>query len=483
MTILKGYIIGALYAVICLLLARLLYKLGVSKKYTRKLVHILIGFEWIILNYFIGASYHLVAICLSFLVLLLVVYKKRLMPMLASDADNAPGTVYFCLSMGVMALFAAINSRFMIPFGIAVFCTSLGDGFAGVVGQLVIRGNPKIWKNKTLLGTLSSFVFSLCVCLAFDFAYELALPIWTYFAVSLFAAVLELVTERGFDNVTLPLGVFLLLSFFLYSADTAAFYIVPIILTPLMLAVVVTKKILTPTGVVFALLLDAAVVLAFGNVGFIMMATFLVGGVLIDKIKRKKGAVAVFCESKNDKTRDAYQVLANGFSAFLISLAYLIEPHPVFLVAFAAAAAEAFSDTCASGVGSLSKNTYDVFKLRKIEKGMSGGMSLIGTVASLIGAFAVSAVPLLFGAYDFGLVVVVFVCAFGGAVFDSLLGSLLQAKYKCSRCGAFTESTTHCSKPGLKVSGASFVDNDTVNYLSGIFSVLISILMYFFIFN
>ena len=130
--ILKGYILSMAYAMICLLLSFILYKLGLPKKYTRKVVHILVGFEWVILYHTMGSGLHFIAVCLIFTALLAVSYKKSLMPMISSDGDNAPGTVYYGLSMTVMAIVSLFLENFFFAFGIAVFCTSVGDGFAGI---------------------------------------------------------------------------------------------------------------------------------------------------------------------------------------------------------------------------------------------------------------------------------------------------------------------------------------------------------------
>ena len=139
-----GYLLGFGYGVLCLLAAFLLSRLGVKKAITRKLVHIFIGFEWVILYAFHGATYHFLIVCLCFLALLIVAYRKRLLQMISSDGDNAPGTVYYAVSMSLMALASLIDQRFILPFGLAVFVTSLGDGFAGLVGQHIKKHNPRI---------------------------------------------------------------------------------------------------------------------------------------------------------------------------------------------------------------------------------------------------------------------------------------------------------------------------------------------------
>ena len=72
---------------------------------------------------------------------------------------------------------------------------------------------------------------------------------------------------------------------------------------------------------------------------------------------------------------------------------------------------------------------------------------------------------------------VVSVAGFLGAFFDSFLGSLLQAKYRCRVCGSLTEKEEHHGEPTELVSGISSVDNDVVNLLSCAFSSLLSIVL------
>ena len=92
--ILKGYVFSLLYGVLCLALALLAYKHGMPKKYTRKLVHILVGFEWVILYHYMGTgSTHFLAVCLVFTALLALTYRGKLLPMISSEDNNSPGTV------------------------------------------------------------------------------------------------------------------------------------------------------------------------------------------------------------------------------------------------------------------------------------------------------------------------------------------------------------------------------------------------------
>ena len=476
--ILKGYIFGIGYAAICLLFSLALYKLGVPKKYTRKVVHILVGFEWVILYHFMGAGLHFLAVCILFLILLIIAYKGRLMPMISSDADNAPGTVYYAAAMTGVAALGCFLPSVILPFGIGVMCTSLGDGLAGVVGQGITKANPRIYGNKTLYGTLANVLFSALSAFIISSVFSIELSIAQCLLIGILSAELELVTPYGLDNVSVTWGTTALAYSFMYFAEIGG-YLVPIILTPAIIIFALSRRALTADGVVAAVLLDVAVSVAFGNGGFIALCCFFIGSIIVDKVKKhykNKGR-----EEKNLKgdCRDYMQVLANGLPAFVVSLAFIFTGHSIFIIPFAASLAEAFADTVASGIGAFAKSTYDPFRRQKCESGISGGMSLIGTSASLFAALFITLVTYLFGFAGFGTkaFLIVTISAFLGAVLDSMLGSLLQVKYRCTACGAITERTEHCSQPTAHFSGALTVDNDVVNLISSSFAAILATLL------
>ena len=470
--ILKGYVFGILYALVCIALALVAYKLGMPKKYSRKAVHILVGFEWVILSHYMKATYHFLIVCIFFLILLSVSYFKNLMPMISSDSDNAPGTVYYAVAMSVMALISMFKPAMLLPFGIGVFCTSLGDGFAGVFGQLIKKCNPKIFGKKTLFGMLANFLFSAGTAVAFKYIFDMRLEIWHCILIGLFSVGLEAATGVGLDNITITLGTSFLAYSFLYVSDIT-FYIVPIILTPFVICTVIQKNVLTRTGLAAAIAMDVIISLLLGNFGFVILLSFLVGSVCVDKVKkRKKGIVSV--AKRDGECRDAVQVLANGLIPTVLALMFGLTLNGAFIVAYVASLAEAFADTAASGIGVFSKNTFDPFKRRKCAAGLSGGMSVIGTAASLAAAFVISVISMLFGALDFKLAAVAALSAFLGVIFDSFLGSALQIKYQCRVCNQITEKEEHCNKPTVRHSGFYFFDNDVVNLFSGAFAGILA---------
>ena len=470
-----GYVFSIGYGVLCLLAAFLLSRLGVQKKITRKLVHILIGFEWVILYHYHGATYHFLIVCLTFLALLLVAYKKKLLTMISSEGSNAPGTVYYAVSMSIMAIASLSDKRFMLPFGVSVFVTSLGDGFAGLVGGLIANHNPRIYKEKTLIGAVSNFVLSTASATVFMLIFkDMGLTPIHCLVIGALAVGVELICGFGLDNIALPLSIcaFTYLST-VFNAETARYFL-PIAVTPLIIAFVLEHRSLTRGGILAAITLDVAVSISFGNVGFLLLFVFLALGILTDKLKKKN------LEAKEEKGshRDASQVLANGFFPVLFAVLHLAFGDQAFLLAFVASLAEALGDTAASSLGSYSKTTVDLFRFKKCEQGISGGVSLVGSLAAVVFATIIPLVSLAFGLISPVETVATAVIAVVGVFFDSLLGSLLQEKNRCTVCGKLTEKRSHCGVTTEHVSGLSFIRNDTVNALSTLFAAVMAVIFY-----
>lgn len=469
-----GYALSLFYGLLCLLLAVILHKLGVSKAYCRKAVHILVGFEWVILYAFMGPSIHFLAVCLAFLTLLSVIYFKKFLPMISSDGENAPGTVYYCVAMSIMALICIFVPDMAVPFGIGVFCTSFGDGFAGLVGQSVKKYNPKIFRNKSLFGALANFITSFGVAELFTHIFDMGLTHWQCLMIALMSVMLELLGAFGLDNILITLVTSFLAYAFMYLPWTIS-YLAPIVLTPLVIILVIQKKALTRRGLFVALFLDLIISLTLGNFGFILLLSFLFLSIAIDKVK-KLGKCEDTVTKKGD-CRDEIQVIANGLIPMVLALMYFYTKNFLFVISYVAVLAEAFADTAASGVGVFSNKTFDLFKMRRCQKGISGGMSIIGTSASLVGAVLFSLLILPFGIKSFLFILVTSLSAFLGVIFDSFLGSVVQIKYRCAVCSQLTEREMHCDTPTVRAYGYKFFDNDVVNVSSGVFTAVTSIIL------
>jgi uncharacterized protein (TIGR00297 family) len=240
------------------------------------------------------------------------------------------------------------------------------------------------------------------------------------------------------------------------------------------------KRSLSIDGMIAATLLGT-VIYAFGSIiVWGVLIAFFISSSALTKLHEKT-------EMNQSKGRNYIQVLANGSVAAFFSILYYVFQSDVFMIAAVASIASSNADTWASEIGALTTGkTIHIHNFRQASKGVSGAISLLGTLASLLGALFISAVLMTIHALTFpidmqilipyGLIVVV--CGFLGCLIDSLLGGGLQAKYKGIETGTITENKVLLNEHVIKISGFAWITNDTVNFLSALFASLISLLFF-----
>ncbi len=168
--------------------------------------------------------------------------------------------------------------------------------------------------------------------------------------------------------------------------------------------------------------------------------------------------------------RTAKQVFANGGMAAIAALGYLLFPYAGFQLFFLGSLAAVTSDTWSTEIGSFSESEpLMITNFKKVKKGVSGGISLIGTLGGISGAFLLGlAGSVIFtgnagSEYYYTEFQIVILGGLFGNLVDSLVGALLQSKFRCKVCGKITESRIHCNVPTILSSGIGFIDNEAVN--------------------
>lgn len=216
MIIALGYILtfGWVFLILGLTLV-LKQKKHLPDETSRKIVHISVAFSWIPMVLCFGVTWHLAAPPAVFIVLNAVSYKRDLFAAMerSDESKKSLGTVYYAVSMTVMAVWTVFMPELLSCYGAGLFCMALGDGLAPVFGG-IRKGNVRLFGSRTLYGSLTVFCVSLIVLAVFAAVYALPLALWEILVTALAAVLLELVGARGYDNLTLPLGVFLLVSLF-----------------------------------------------------------------------------------------------------------------------------------------------------------------------------------------------------------------------------------------------------------------------------
>ncbi len=232
------------------------------------------------------------------------------------------------------------------------------------------------------------------------------------------------------------------------------------------------KKLLTPAATAVAAVILVAATVFTGYAGLALYAgAFLMSGIL-SFVGRKTRAEREAGIHKRTGTRGVVQVICNGLPALIFSAVWFSTGISSFYTAFVASLAAGFADSAASDMGILSRCTArSILTFRPVKRGLSGGVTPLGTLSAFLGAIFVAAVALPFG-NGYGIVsfAVAFAAAFAGTLADSVLGASLQALYRCNECGELTEKEIHCGSPATLVRGARFMDNDLVNLISLLFA-------------
>lgn len=226
---------------------------------------------------------------------------------------------------------------------------------------------------------------------------------------------------------------------------------------------------LTPSGA-WAAMLTGGVIFGVGGVPWaVLLLTFFISSSLLSRAfaARKSGLAEKFAKGSR---RDYGQVLANGGLGALLALGSALIPLEEWLwIAFAGAMAAVNADTWATELGVLSATPPRLISNQKIvERGTSGGVTLLGNLASLAGAALIGGGAALFtpGIPALQLIAVLVAAGFAGAAFDSFLGATIQAIYYCPQCQKETESHPRhrCGTETVQVRGWRWLNNDLVNF-------------------
>ncbi len=217
----------------------------------------------------------------------------------------------------------------------------------------------------------------------------------------------------------------------------------------------------------------------FGNwftLTYLVFAYFAVA--IIEKALKSRIQKHTESINKKSSARDSVQVAVNGGAAAICIVAYALTNQKAFFICFMVGIGEAIADSVASDIGILShKNPVNILTFKRMEKGMSGGISFLGTASAL---FACILFGMIYFFYDLDLkgCIIIILASFFGCIIDSILGVLVQAKYQCAICGCKTEKTVHCNHSTVLLSGVRIIDNCIVNLFSNIIAVIFALVIF-----
>ncbi|MFN2448214.1 MAG: DUF92 domain-containing protein [Candidatus Baltobacteraceae bacterium] len=218
---------------------------------------------------------------------------------------------------------------------------------------------------------------------------------------------------------------------------------------------------LTPAGAVAAAAVGASA-LAGGSWRYAaVLLAFFLSSMLLSRAGHAR-KLQLTGAGKHGAARNAWQVLANGGPAAACALAALTTKSPLFATAFAGSFAAACADTWGTEIGTLlPARPVSILTLKRVAAGLSGGVTLAGTLAELAGAVFTGVVAQACGVAPWWIVAA---GGFAGALADSVAGASVQELRYCDHCKRACETNPHaCGSATHLIRGASRFGNDAVN--------------------
>lgn len=206
-----GLIVTTVYIAFVILTSKLFEKKG--EEISRKYMHIMLSNIWFMII-FLFDNYIIAAILPAFFVIVNALsHKFNLIKTMERKEGDTLGTVYYAIVLLIIVLWTVSKHNQIIGLP-GVLIMGYGDGLAAVVGKKVKSKQFKIFGDtKSIAGSTTMFVVSLLISLitfnVIGMSYFVVKAIFT----AAIATVLEAISAKGLDNITVPLIITIMVAF------------------------------------------------------------------------------------------------------------------------------------------------------------------------------------------------------------------------------------------------------------------------------
>jgi len=275
------------------------------------------------------------------------------------------------------------------------------------------------------------------------------------------ATLLDSISVRTVHNLAVPLGSAMVMwLIFDVGYTTPPTYVAMVLTGALVLGYAAYRMRIADLSGLLSATLSGVLVMVFGSVWWfaLVLLFFLLGGGFTRYRYAYKESRGVAQSKKG--VRGYENVFSNTLPALALVMLFRVFPEmqPAIFVGFVACMATATADTLASEIGETSKDTPRLItSLKPTTVGQDGGITLLGEMASVVGAGIIALFSLLILTLGLepvpvqpSLVVLLgVVCGFLGTNLDSLLGATLQSRGVLTNSGVNLVSTSLAAVLGI----------------------------------
>ncbi len=434
--------------------------------FARKLIHFFTGIVIFSLTYFTDKN-TLLWLILGGSLFAFITYPIKKFHFLHKTTYNSFGTLFYPL--GILSAYVVLYNFHFNYFRIALLLLAVSDTAANLTGNIIHKNIYfRITNEKKSLFGLTAFALTAWIIL-YLFLPEALFGNFFYVIFLILASInFEAISFRGSDNLSIPLGMALIFSSGNFSSGNNFSYLAFVIIVIAAGCYLLYKwRFLTRYGSLIAYLLGVYLLGILGFYWAIPVIFFFASSVLFTKLNaltNKKPSVI-------SQSRNSWQVFANSMAAVVFSAIYLISKDSFFVFLFSASVAAATADTWASEIGPVfNRKCFSLASFKTGRAGISGGISVAGTLAALAGSFSIAILSyyIFFNDLNFRIILLITLSGFFASFVDSILGAffepvLLDKKYFRKKILNSKESIT---------------PNDLVNILGSLSASLFFILMW-----
>jgi len=451
-------------------------KWNIDKKNSRKFIHISVGILICIYAYFLTSILPLLIISLIFVLVNWLALRKNIFKSIHPDSYSL-GTVYYPISIFVLCLFLWMDYKNI--FIISTLIMVLADPIAAIIGEKYAQSYFNLLEEKksfigsTAMFTATFFILFFGMFLLYKFdIFEIVL---ISLMIAVIAAVTEMLSKRGSDNLFVPAMVSVFLISYLHDPQIRFQLIAGEFLSMFVSLLSLKIGFLKPSGAAATFLLGS-IIFGFGGFAFAApILTFFLLSSLLSRLTQKRKLVDMIFQKTG--VRDFYQVMANGgLAGVIVLIIYFFKDNSLYLIYLSVISA-ATADTWATEIGIFSQsNPRLITTLKKVSAGTSGAISLMGSIAAIAGSVVITIIGyysaiLMELPYQISTYLIFIIPAgFLGSMTDSFIGATLQSQYQCEKCLKITEKEIHCNKNSRLIKGFKFIDNDVVNFIATFFA-------------
>lgn len=209
-----GILVSYIFIFLMIIGGKLFEKIG--KEASRKFIHIMLGNWWLIAMYFFNNVWFAAFVPLTFVIINYISYKKDIIKVMEREENKKDGlgTVYYACSLLILVIitFGVLNKPILglVP----IFVMAFGDGLAAIFGKLIKSKKYKVYDTeKSIAGSLTMFIVSFII-ISIYLVY-INSPFWYLkgIIISLIITVLEAISIKGTDNITVPIATLIMLMF------------------------------------------------------------------------------------------------------------------------------------------------------------------------------------------------------------------------------------------------------------------------------